>query len=73
MERWRNFLEAGIARMTQTGRLRSNTDSRKLSLAIFAALQGGLALSAMAQSIEPLQPALDGAMATLRAHAAVHR
>jgi AcrR family transcriptional regulator len=69
MERWRSHLEAGVARMIRTGRLRANANPRKLSLAIFAALHGGLTLSAMAQSIEPLRAALDGAMLTLRAHA----
>jgi AcrR family transcriptional regulator len=70
MERWRNYLEAGVTRMIQTGRLRAKTNPRELSLAIFAAIQGGLALSAMGQSIEPLKAALDGAMTTLHAHAA---
>jgi hypothetical protein len=58
--------------MTQTGRLRADTNPRALSLAVFAALQGGLTLTAMTQSIEPLQAALDGALATVRAHAAAH-
>jgi AcrR family transcriptional regulator len=70
MERWRSHLEAGLARMTATGLLRADTDTRALSLSVFAALQGGLTLSAMAESIEPLQAALDGALATLRASAA---
>lgn len=71
MERWRSHLEVGVARMTRTGRLRAHTNPRALSLAIFAALQGGLTLSAMTESIEPLQAALDGALATLRASATV--
>ena len=69
MERWRGYLEAGLTRMTQTGRLRAGTDPRALSLAVFAALQGGLGLSAMAQSIEPLRAALDGALVMVRAGA----
>jgi AcrR family transcriptional regulator len=72
MERWRGYLQAGLTRMVQTGRLRANANPRTLSLAIFAALQGGLALTAMTESIEPLQAALDGALATLRASAATH-
>jgi AcrR family transcriptional regulator len=72
MERWRSHLEVGVTRMTQTGRLRAHTNPRALSLAIFAALQGGLTLSAMTESIEPLQAALDGALATLRASATTH-
>jgi AcrR family transcriptional regulator len=69
MEQWREYLEAGIARMTGTGLLRPDTDPRQLSLAVFAALQGGLTLAASLQSIEPLHAALDGALASLRAHA----
>jgi AcrR family transcriptional regulator len=70
MERWRSYLEAGVTRMIQSRRLRADADPRALSLAVFAALQGGLTLSAMTESIEPLQAALDGAIATLRASAA---
>jgi AcrR family transcriptional regulator len=70
MERWRGYLEAGLARMKTAGRLRAETDTRTLALAVFAALHGGLALSAMMQSIEPLQAALDGALVTLHASAA---
>lgn len=69
MERWRGHLEAGIARMTHSGRLRPGTDPRELSLAIFAMLQGGLTLTATARSIEPLRAALDGALVLLHAHA----
>jgi AcrR family transcriptional regulator len=69
-DRWRGYLQAGLTRMTHTGRLRANTNPRTLLLAIFAALQGGLALTAMTESIEPIQAALDGALATLRANAA---
>jgi AcrR family transcriptional regulator len=69
MERWRGYLEAGIARMIRSGRLRADADPRALSLAMFAALQGGLALSATAESIEPLQASLHHALIALRAHA----
>jgi AcrR family transcriptional regulator len=70
MERWRRHLEAGLARMAESGLLRADADPRTLSLSVFAALQGGLTLSAMAESIEPLQAALDGALAALHANAA---
>ena len=69
MERWRGYLEAGLTRMTLTGRLRPGADPRALSLAVFAALQGGLGLSAMSQSIEPLRAALNGALVMVRAGA----
>lgn len=70
MERWRGYLEAGLTRMRTAGRLRTGTDTRTLALSVFAALHGGLALSAMVESLEPLQVALDGALVTLHASAA---
>jgi AcrR family transcriptional regulator len=66
MDRWRGYLEAGLRRMLASGLLRSDADPRALALATFAALHGGLLLMQMMQSIEPLQAALDGALATLR-------
>jgi AcrR family transcriptional regulator len=68
MERWRMHLETGIVRLIEAGLLRPDTEHRTLSLAIFATLQGGLTLTAQAQSIDPLQAALDGALVLLRAH-----
>jgi hypothetical protein len=53
--------------------LRADADPRQLALAVFAALQGGLALSAMMESIEPLQAALHGALATLHASAGTRK
>jgi AcrR family transcriptional regulator len=67
MERWRGLLEAGVVRLRDAGDLSPEVDSRALSLAVFAALQGGLLLTATAESIEPLEAALDGALAMLRA------
>jgi AcrR family transcriptional regulator len=70
MDRWRGYLEAGLTRMRASGRLRAETDVRALTLSTFAALQGGLLLTEMMGSIEPLEAALDGALAALRAAAA---
>jgi AcrR family transcriptional regulator len=69
MDRWRGYLTAGVRSMIALGRLRPDTDAEALSLSLFASLQGGLALMAMSDSIEPLRAALDGAMSALRAHA----
>jgi AcrR family transcriptional regulator len=69
MGRWRDCLEAGLRRMIASGALRADTDPHALALAVFAALHGGLALSAMMESIEPLAAALDGALAALHATA----
>jgi AcrR family transcriptional regulator len=70
MDRWRGFLTAGVRRMVDVGLLAPGTDPERLALSLFASLQGGLALMAMNDSIEPLCAALDGALDALRAHAA---
>jgi AcrR family transcriptional regulator len=70
MDRWRGCLTAGVRRMVDGGLLTPGTDPERLALSVFASLQGGLALMAMSDSIEPLSAALHGALDTLRAHAA---
>jgi len=70
MDRWRGYLRAGVERMRSDGLLRPDADPEKLALSIFAALQGGLLLTQTMQSIEPLDAALDGALAALHAAAA---
>jgi AcrR family transcriptional regulator len=67
MERWRAHLEVGVTHLRDDGELSPDADPRALSLAVFASLQGGLLLIASAESIEPLEAALDGALAMLRA------
>jgi AcrR family transcriptional regulator len=67
MEHWRGLLEAGVTRLRDAGELSPDADPRALSLAVFASLQGGLLLTATAESIEPLEAALDGALTMLRA------
>jgi AcrR family transcriptional regulator len=70
MNRWRGYLEAGLQRMRASGLLRDDADPRALALATFAALHGGLLLTQMMESIEPLEAALGGALQALRAAAA---
>jgi AcrR family transcriptional regulator len=67
MEHWRGLLEAGVVRLRDAGDLSPDADPRALALAVFASLQGGLLLTATAESIEPLEAALDGALPMLRA------
>jgi AcrR family transcriptional regulator len=69
MELWRSYLEAGISRMISAGQLRDDSDPKGLSFAIFAALQGGLLLTATDESIEPLRASLDLALTALHAQA----
>jgi AcrR family transcriptional regulator len=67
MERWRGYLEAGVLRLRDAGEVSPGADPRSLSTAVFASLQGGLLLTASGASIEPLEDALDGSLAMLRA------
>jgi AcrR family transcriptional regulator len=70
MDAWRGSLEAGLRRMLDAGLLRAHSDPGALALSIFASLHGGLLLTQTMQSIEPLEAALDGALAMLRSYAA---
>lgn len=70
MDRWRGYLEAGVARMRAAGLVRADSDPRALALAVFAALQGGLLLTQTMESLEPLDAALTGALAVLKAASA---
>jgi AcrR family transcriptional regulator len=69
MNRWRGYLEAGLQRMRDSGLLGTDADPYALALSTFAALQGGLLLTQMMESIEPLEAALDGALAALHTEA----
>ncbi len=66
MDRWRGYLEAGLQRMRDSGQLQPQANPRTLALSTFAALHGGLLLTQMMESIEPLEAALDGALIALR-------
>ncbi|MEV4320330.1 TetR/AcrR family transcriptional regulator [Actinocrispum sp. NPDC049592] len=66
MERWRGYLEAGLARMAGAELLRPGTDPGFLSMKIFAALHGGLALMNTFESLEPLRAGLDAGLSALR-------
>jgi AcrR family transcriptional regulator len=70
MDRWRGCLEAGLRRMREGGLLAIDADPATLALAVFASLHGGLLLTQTMRSIEPLEAALDGALAMLHAYAA---
>jgi hypothetical protein len=72
MDRWRGYLEHGLRRMGSAGRLRADVDPHELALATFASLHGGLALTQMMESIEPLDAALTAALVALRAAAPVN-
>ena len=67
MDNWRAHLRAGVERMRARGLISAGADAEQLSLAIFAALHGGLLLTQSMRSIEPLRAGLDAALAVLRA------
>ena len=69
MDRWRAYLESGLTRMRAAGLIRADADPVALALSTFAALHGGLLLTQMMRSVEPLEAALDGALAALRSAA----
>jgi AcrR family transcriptional regulator len=60
MTDWRRQLQDGLERM-------GVTDPQRLSASILAAVQGGLMLTQFEQALWPLEAALDGALAQLRA------
>ena len=63
-KRWEASIMAGLLRMHAVGRLLPEADPRQLSLALLAALEGGLLLAQIQRDSEPLAAALD-AMLTL--------
>jgi AcrR family transcriptional regulator len=67
MQRWRGYLQAGVVRMIESGLLRREADPCVLSLKVFTALHGGLALMAVFESVEPLRAGLDAGISSLRA------
>jgi hypothetical protein len=68
-DRWQTLFEDGITRMRERGILKPETDAANLACSILAALQGGLLLSQTRRTTQPLEAALDGALAVLRCHA----
>jgi AcrR family transcriptional regulator len=66
MDHWCDYLTDGLRRMRAGGLLRADADQQRLAMSTFAALQGGLLLTQTRQSIEPLEAALDGALAALK-------
>jgi AcrR family transcriptional regulator len=63
-KRWEASIMAGLLRMHALGRLAPEADPRQLSLALLAALEGGLLLAQIQRDTEPLAAGLD-AMLTL--------
>lgn len=60
--RWTGGIAEGLHRMHRRGELLPDADPDRLALAILAAVQGGLVLSQVARTTEPLEVALDTAI-----------
>jgi len=70
LRHWRDQLQAGLETMQADGLLRADADPERLATTVLAAVQGGLLLTQTEQALWPLDAALEGALATLRSHAA---
>ena len=57
--RWEAAIRDGLRTMYERGDLRADADPDRLATALFAALQGGIALTQVRRSTEPLEAALD--------------
>ena len=64
LDRWTASIAHGLERMRDRGELSPQANPTDLATALLAALQGGLLLSRVSRSNEPLRKALD-AMITL--------
>jgi TetR/AcrR family transcriptional repressor of nem operon len=59
LNRWQGAIEQGLRTMRDRGELRAEADPEELSLALFAALQGGFLLTQVERDTRPLEVALD--------------
>lgn len=66
---WSEAIRAGLAAMVEKGVLRPETDASTLSLALLAAVQGGLALAQAQRTTDALEAALDTVIAHIHDHA----
>ena len=68
--RWAGLLADGVRRMLAQGLVDNRADPEQLAVELLATVQGGLLLSRAEGNPRPLEQALDGALAHLRAYAA---
>jgi AcrR family transcriptional regulator len=67
---WLAPVESGLAAMRDSGSLRDDVDVRSLAAGLLAALQGGLLIARLQEKTEPLEAALDAAIARIESVAA---
>ncbi|HJP78954.1 MAG TPA: TetR/AcrR family transcriptional regulator [Pseudonocardiaceae bacterium] len=66
---WSEAIRAGLAAMIDNGTLRPDTDAAALSLALLAAVQGGLVLAQAQHTTDALEAGLDTMIAHIHDHA----
>jgi hypothetical protein len=66
---WSEAIRAGLAAMIDNGVLRPETDANTLSLALLAAVQGGLVLAQAQHTTDALEAALDTVITRIHDHA----
>ncbi|WP_282082622.1 TetR/AcrR family transcriptional regulator [Streptomyces tendae] len=66
---WSEAIRAGLAAMVDNGTLRPETDAATLSLALLAAVQGGLVLAQAQHTTDALEAALDAVITHIHDHA----
>ncbi|MFD9701710.1 TetR/AcrR family transcriptional regulator [Lentzea sp. NPDC059081] len=67
--RWRDLLLNGLRVMRDRQELRADADLDALAFALLAALQGGVLMSRTLRTAEPLEAAMNAAMAYVRSYA----
>ncbi|WP_439378802.1 TetR/AcrR family transcriptional regulator [Amycolatopsis lexingtonensis] len=65
---WSEAIRTGLAAMIDSGALRPETDATALSLALLAAVQGGLVLAQAQHTTDALEAALDTVIARIGDH-----
>jgi AcrR family transcriptional regulator len=69
-QRWAGLLAEGVRRLRARGLVDDRADPEQLATELLAAVQGGLLLSRAEGTLRPLEQALDGVLAHLRAYSA---
>jgi TetR/AcrR family transcriptional regulator, transcriptional repressor for nem operon len=67
---WGAVIETGLCRMQERGQIKSGANPKAMSVAVLAAIQGGILLSKTARDTQPLELALDMAFSHLERFAA---
>jgi AcrR family transcriptional regulator len=62
---WGKVIETGLCRMREKGQIKSDANPKAMSVAVLAAIQGGILLSKTARDSQPLELALDMALSHL--------